>query len=447
MTTMNELFQNMKDILTKLKKIDPSIKTVNDFALLTDTIAKREELSKKLEIPQFQIYHVAKLANLLQCTELSVENAEFLIKTGVRSINDLKKLDIEKYTAFIENIGYVGKSDEPDKSMIDDWVYSALNISTEFETDIADIPNSSYMYSPSVKDLRISSNRTPSTNIGIDLADIITELGVGLANAQRALDQNSIEMQKQILNDAQLRAYGLNATWFAIPETTFSLKMEYAFSEEQIPNINSGQPRFPRMRIIPANATYKNTYNSSGSTESTLNLRIVPIPAPEKIAENVIVPNLVGMELEEAEDILGRLGLFYKLNLVHDITPHNDKTTEILNVSKLDGTVIFSQNDKATPSSHELVMYTDLILDYAQQIRETESQNSLYLLELTDPGESKMDIIKLIREIAGLTLKESKTTVENTPVVLFDNLNAADAEAYASKFSEKGATVIIREVK
>ncbi|PHN16223.1 50S ribosomal protein L7/L12 [Candidatus Tremblaya phenacola] len=58
---------------------------------------------------------------------------------------------------------------------------------------------------------------------------------------------------------------------------------------------------------------------------------------------------------------------------------------------------------------------------------------------LTDVGNNKIAVIKIIREVSGLGLKESKDIVENVPKLIKKNLNKMQAEEVKAKIETVGA--------
>jgi len=58
---------------------------------------------------------------------------------------------------------------------------------------------------------------------------------------------------------------------------------------------------------------------------------------------------------------------------------------------------------------------------------------------LTDAGANKVSVIKAVREITGLGLKEAKDMVDGAPKVLKEGMPKADAEAAKKKLEEAGA--------
>ena len=63
---------------------------------------------------------------------------------------------------------------------------------------------------------------------------------------------------------------------------------------------------------------------------------------------------------------------------------------------------------------------------------------------LTNFGAKKLDVIKVVREITGLGLKEAKEMVEGVPSKVKEGASKEDAEAIKSKLEAAGATVEIK---
>ena len=63
---------------------------------------------------------------------------------------------------------------------------------------------------------------------------------------------------------------------------------------------------------------------------------------------------------------------------------------------------------------------------------------------LTNFGAKKLDVIKVIREITGLGLKEAKELVEGAPKTIKEGLSKEDAEAMKTKIVATGAEVEIK---
>jgi len=59
-------------------------------------------------------------------------------------------------------------------------------------------------------------------------------------------------------------------------------------------------------------------------------------------------------------------------------------------------------------------------------------------------GEKKVEVIKAVREITGLGLKEAKDMVEGAPQTVKDGVNKADAESFKKKLEAAGAKVEVK---
>lgn len=63
---------------------------------------------------------------------------------------------------------------------------------------------------------------------------------------------------------------------------------------------------------------------------------------------------------------------------------------------------------------------------------------------LTNFGAKKLDIIKIVREITGLGLKDAKDLVESAPKAIKEGVAKADAEKMKAQLTEAGATVELK---
>ena len=63
---------------------------------------------------------------------------------------------------------------------------------------------------------------------------------------------------------------------------------------------------------------------------------------------------------------------------------------------------------------------------------------------LTSPGAKKINVIKVVREVTGLGLKEAKEAVDGAPTTIKEGVSKEEAEELKAKFEEAGATVEIK---
>ena len=65
-------------------------------------------------------------------------------------------------------------------------------------------------------------------------------------------------------------------------------------------------------------------------------------------------------------------------------------------------------------------------------------------VELTEIGTQKIKVIKIVREITALGLKEAKDLVDSAPKVVKEAVSKDEAEALKAKFDEVGAKVTLK---
>jgi len=133
--------------------------------------------------------------------------------------------------------------------------------------------------------------------------DILAELGKGIEQTQRELDMHSVEVQNIILKNKELADYGLNATWYTMPDIQFKLLMEYSINEQT--RIEGTSTKIQKkVGIIPSNTRYDILFDSKRKIESTLTVIFKQIPPPPMEITRTEVPNLLGMTKKEAETVL-----------------------------------------------------------------------------------------------------------------------------------------------
>ena len=65
-------------------------------------------------------------------------------------------------------------------------------------------------------------------------------------------------------------------------------------------------------------------------------------------------------------------------------------------------------------------------------------------VEVTSAGDKKVAVIKAVREVTGLGLKEAKDLVESAPSVLKEGVSKEEGEELKKKLEEAGATVTLK---
>jgi hypothetical protein len=147
------------------------------------------------------------------------------------------------------------------------------------------------------------------------IEDFITSLGAGIAQAQTALDQNSIKTQEAIDSDPVASHYGLQAAWYQFPKVDLELKLSLTVAEDQTSSSPaSSQPsaaaraispllaaRLTPVRLVaqPVSASYQNHFNFDATAASTLTLSIVPVPA-QRTAGQALQPRMTQSKVKAA---------------------------------------------------------------------------------------------------------------------------------------------------
>ena len=75
---------------------------------------------------------------------------------------------------------------------------------------------------------------------------------------------------------------------------------------------------------------------------------------------------------------------------------------------------------------------------------EAAAEKDEFDVELTAAGASKVKVIKIVREITGLGLKEAKEVVDGAPKVIKEAASKAEAEEIKAKLEAEGASVTLK---
>ena len=269
-----------------------SIFTVANLQKATKTFAGRDEVALITGIPIEEIRYYAVQADLLSIPDMTPEDADKFIEAGLYPACDLRMLmetgpgELFRLYPEIPTLALCLCSKQ------------SKFIDTGFETIPPGEPTPKH-------------SETDSSNFYIGLPEVIKQLGMGIGKAQRELDRRSIETQNSILRDNEMAEYGINATWYAMPEINFDLRMEYTVREEKS---EDGTKTTRTIDLIPSNAKYRNSFESTKIEESILSIKFRPIPPPAAFVERREVPDLIGMTRQEAEEELLRTNIKMKID-------------------------------------------------------------------------------------------------------------------------------------
>ncbi len=73
-----------------------------------------------------------------------------------------------------------------------------------------------------------------------------------------------------------------------------------------------------------------------------------------------------------------------------------------------------------------------------------EVEQTEFSVEINSAGQRKIQVIKAVREITGLGLREAKAVVDAAPGTIKDGLSREEADAMVAKLEEVGATVEVK---
>ena len=73
-----------------------------------------------------------------------------------------------------------------------------------------------------------------------------------------------------------------------------------------------------------------------------------------------------------------------------------------------------------------------------------DEEKTEFDVELTDVGAEKIKVIKVVREVTGLGLKEAKEAVDGAPKILKEQASKEEAETIKAKLEEVGAKVTLK---
>ena len=111
-------------------------------------------------------------------------------------------------------------------------------------------------------------------------------------------------------------------------------------------------------------------------------------------------------------------------------------TQEIIEVIK--GLSVLELNDLVKACEEEFVVVA------AAGAEGGAEEKDEFDVELTEVGGAKVKVIKAVREVTGLGLKEAKELVDGAPKVIKEGASKAEAEDIKAKLEEQGAKVTLK---
>ena len=119
-------------------------------------------------------------------------------------------------------------------------------------------------------------------------------------------------------------------------------------------------------------------------------------------------------------------------------------TQEIIEVIK--GLSVLELNDlvKACEEEFGVSAAAGVVVAAAGAGAAAEEEKTEFDVELTEVGPNKVKVIKVVREITGLGLKEAKEVVDGAPKVVKEGASKEEAEEIQKKLEAEGAKVTLK---
>ena len=115
-------------------------------------------------------------------------------------------------------------------------------------------------------------------------------------------------------------------------------------------------------------------------------------------------------------------------------------------IDAIKGMTVLELNDlvKACEEEFGVSAAAGVVVAAAGPAAAAEEEKTEFNVELTEAGAEKVKVIKVVREITGLGLKEAKDLVEGAPKVVKEGASKEEAEEIKKKLEEVGAKVTLK---
>ncbi len=115
-------------------------------------------------------------------------------------------------------------------------------------------------------------------------------------------------------------------------------------------------------------------------------------------------------------------------------------------IDAIKGMTVLELNDlvKACEEEFGVSAAAGVVVAAAGPAAAAEEEKTEFNVELTEVGENKVKVIKVVREITGLGLKEAKDLVDGAPKMIKENATKEEAEEIKAKVEAEGAKVTLK---
>lgn len=122
----------------------------------------------------------------------------------------------------------------------------------------------------------------------------------------------------------------------------------------------------------------------------------------------------------------------------------SEKITNIIEAVKEMSVLELSELVKAIEETFEVSAAAPVMVAGAAVAGAAAEEQSEFKVVLTSAGDKKIQVIKVVRELTGLGLKEAKDLVDGTPGTLKEGVSKEEAEKIKASIEEAGGSVELK---
>ena len=165
---------------------------------------------------------------------------------------------------------------------------------------------------------------------------------------------------------------------------------------------------------------------------------------PTSKTTSVAVISLKNSSLRRGQDFINKLLEMYNINTNNDKNEIAQKTAEFIDAIKELSVLELNDLVKACEEEFGVSAAAGVVVAAAGADGAAAEEKTEFDVELTEVGPNKVKVIKVVREITGLGLKEAKDAVDGAPKVIKEQLDKASAEDAKAKLEAEGAKVTLK---
>ena len=137
--------------------------------------------------------------------------------------------------------------------------------------------------------------------------------------------------------------------------------------------------------------------------------------------------------------------LVHKITIITNFMEVNEMTTQEF-IDAIKGMTVLELNDlvKACEEEFGVSAAAGVVVAAAGAGADAGAEKDEFDVELTEVGPNKVKVIKVVREVTGLGLKEDKEVVDGAPKVVKEGASKDEAEDIKTKLEAEGAKVTLK---